>query len=313
MKKFIKDLKAGDAVEGIYLLRKKELAKTQAGKPFLKLTVSDKTGRIEAKVWENAEEVDEAVVTGEAVFTRGAVDSYRGELQIRVDEMRLAEEGEYKFEDLVRSVENPEEIFKKIEVILGGISDKWLSLLAKRFLSDTELMEKFKKVPGAQNWHNAYVGGLMEHTYEVMYICAKMCELYPDAQKDKIIIGAFTHDIGKTVELDPKTFEYTLDGGLVGHLTLGFEILSRKISQVEGFPEELALELKHIVLSHHGEYEQQSPILPKTLEATIVYQVDELVSQANAVKELISAPSAAGKRWSGFVGIKNRKYLLKKQ
>lgn len=311
MKKFIKDLKVNDGIESVFFLKKKELARTQAGKPYLKLTLSDKTGRMEAKMWEGGEQADEMVATGAAVFVRGRVDSYNG-LQIRVDEIRLADQKEYKFEDLVRSVEDPDKIYKQINGMLDGISDKWLAALAKEFLDDEELMTKFRKSPGAQNWHNAYIGGLMEHTYEVMHICREICNLYPEADKDTVTIGAFTHDIGKTVELDINTFEYTIDGGLIGHLTLGFEILSRKIAGIKGFPQEKALALKHIILSHHGEYEQQSPILPKTLEATIVYHADELVSQANAVKEVIAQQSDGDKMWSNFITIKNRKYLLKK-
>ena len=146
-----------------------------------------------------------------------------------------------------------------------------------------------------------------------MYISERVCELYPQADKDLVLIGAFVHDIGKVLELDPNTFQYTLDGGLIGHLTLGFDILSKKISEIKDFPKDLELKLKHIILSHHGEYEQQSPVLPKTLEATIVYQSDELTSQANAVKELIEAQSGGEKEWSDYVRLKERKYLLKKQ
>lgn len=312
MKNFIKNLKINDSLENVFFLKKKELALTQGGKPFLKLTLSDKTGRMEAKVWENAEAADEMVATGEAVFVQGRVDSFKGDLQIRVDQIRLADPKQYKFEELVRSVEKPDEIFKNIKVMLEDISEKWLASLANELLADDELMARFKKSPGAQNWHNAYIGGLMEHTYEVMRISGVVCDLYPEADRDLVMIGAFAHDIGKTVELDISTFEYTLDGGLIGHLTLGFEIISEKIKDIKGFPKELALCLKHIILSHHGEYEQQSPILPKTLEATIVYQADELVSQANAVKEIIVQQSGGDKVWSSFVSLKNRKYLLKK-
>ena len=312
MPKFIKNLKTNDTIEGVYFLKKKELALTQGGKPFLKLTLSDKSGRMEAKVWEGAEAADEMVATGTAVFVNGRVDSFKGEFQIRVDQIRLAEPKEYKFEDLVRSVEKPEEIFKNIKEMLYGISEKWLAALAKEFLSDDELMAKFKKSPGAQNWHNAYIGGLMEHTYEVMRISSEVCALYPEADRDLVIIGAFAHDIGKTIELDINTFEYTIDGGLIGHLTLGFEIISEKIKGIKGFPRELSLRIKHLILSHHGEYEQQSPILPKTREATIVYQADELVSQANAVKEIITQQSGGEKIWPSFVSLKSRKYLLKK-
>jgi len=144
-----------------------------------------------------------------------------------------------------------------------------------------------------------------------MTIVHKACELYPTADRDVCLAGALLHDIGKIYELDPVTFEYTVEGGLIGHLPIGFEMLSRKIDSISAFPAALATHLKHVILSHHGEYEQQSPVLPKTLEATIVYQADELVSQANAVQELIRAQSGSGKDWTNFVTIKNRKYFLK--
>ncbi|MDP3786071.1 MAG: HD domain-containing protein [Candidatus Omnitrophota bacterium] len=309
----IKELKAGQPVETAYLLKKKEALKTKEGKLYLRLVFADKTGEIEGRMWDNTETVNGAIDSGAVVVVSGTVDVWKNDKQIKVDGLRAASEKEYKPTDLIRAVENPEELFKKVNSYLGGISDKHLSILADRFLEDTDLMSRFKKSPGASSWHNAYIGGLLEHTYEVMYISERVCELYPQADKDLVLIGAFVHDIGKVIELDPNTLQYTLDGGLIGHLTLGFDILSKKISGIKDFPKDLELKLKHIILSHHGEYEQQSPVLPKTLEATIVYQADELTSQANAVKELIEAQSGGDKEWSNFVGIKSRKYLLKKQ
>ncbi|MDP2942195.1 MAG: HD domain-containing protein [Candidatus Omnitrophota bacterium] len=309
----IKELKAGQPIETAFLLKKKETLKTKEGKLYLRLVFADKTGEIEGRMWDNVAGVEAAVDSGSVVIVSGTVDVWKNDKQIKVDGLRAASEKEYKPTDLIRAVENPEELFKKVNSYLGGISDKHLSILADRFLEDTDLMSRFKKSPGASSWHNAYIGGLLEHTYEVMYISERVCELYPQADKDLVLIGAFVHDIGKVIELDPNTLQYTLDGGLIGHLTLGFDILSKKISGIKDFPKDLELKLKHIILSHHGEYEQQSPVLPKTLEATIVYQADELTSQANAVKELIEAQSGGDKEWSNFVGIKSRKYLLKKQ
>ena len=213
----------------------------------------------------------------------------------------------------MRSIENSDELFENIKKILRTtISHPLASRLIQSFLDDVSFIESFKKAPGARSWHNAYIGGLMEHTYEVMVIVERMCDLYPGARKDIALVGAFIHDIGKIYELDPFSFEYTLEGGLVGHLSIGFEILSSKINAIADFPEDMALALKHIILSHHGEYEQQSPVLPKTLEAIIVYHADELVSQANAVKEIMRSQSYGNREWSNFVSIKNRKFLLKR-
>jgi len=151
----------------------------------------------------------------------------------------------------------------------------------------------------------------MEHTYEVMYISGKMCDLCKEADRDVAFFGAFIHDIGKVFELDAKKLEYTVEGGLLGHIAIGYRILTEKISEVKDFPYDLRLRLEHIILSHHGEYEQQSPVLPKTLEATIIYHSDELVSQANAIKEIQVGQKAEGKLWSNYVTIKSRKYFIK--
>lgn len=311
-KKFIKDMKAGNKFESVFQLRKKEMSKTKDGKPFLKLVVADKTGSIEAKVWEAAEEFNAKIDSGTAVFIRGVVDSWKDSLQLRVDGIRPAAEEEYEVSDLMRTVENRDEILNKVEGYLGRISNRWIAALVRRFLDDRDFFEKFRSSPGASSWHNAYIGGLLEHTYDIMVIVDKACDLYPEANRDIALAGAFLHDIGKTVEIDAATFEYTVAGGLIGHLPLGFEMLSRNIGAIEGFPEGLATQLKHTILSHHGEYEQQSPVLPKTLEATIIYHADELVSQANAVKEIIMSQGPSGRDWSNFVSIKERKYFLKK-
>jgi len=153
---------------------------------------------------------------------------------------------------------------------------------------------------------------LLEHTYEVMQIVLKMCELYPDIDINIALVGALLHDSGKMFELDPVSFEYTSEGNLLGHISMGYELLSEKIKSISGFPDELALHLKHIILSHHGEYEQQAPVLPKTLEAIIVYHSDNLVSQANAVREIMNAQSIDDREWSNFISIKNRKFYLKR-
>lgn len=314
MKKvFIKDLKPGTSVATVFLLKKKELGKTKKEKPYLKLEFADKTGSIEGRMWDNALDADGKVDTGAAVVVAGSVDEWNGAVQIKVDNLLFAKPGTYQHADLMRCVENIDEMYECIKSCLRkNISNNWISLLVKEFLDDQETMDKFKHAPGARSWHNAYIGGLMEHSLEVMVIVEKVCEMYPEANKDIALFGAFMHDIGKMYELDAHTFEYTHPGGLVGHLALGFELLIKKMASIDGFPDDLALHLKHIILSHHGEYEQQSPVLPKTLEAVIVYHADNLVSQANAVSEIMRAQSFAERDWSSFISIKNRKFFLKR-
>ena len=313
MRTFISDLTTGTRINTVFLLKKKEMGKTKDNKPYLRLAFADKSGTIEGRLWDSAEEIDSRVDTGDAVFVQGSVDEWKSNLQIKVDDMRPARPEEFQLADLVRCVENIDSIYEIVgKCIKENVTNKWLSLLVQQFLTDEDFIARLKMAPGARSWHNAYRGGLLEHTYEVMVIVEKMCALYPEANKDIALVGAFLHDIGKMFELDPNTFEYTREGGLVGHLSIGFGIVTNAISTIKGFPHDIALHLKHIILSHHGEYEQQSPVLPKTLEAIIVYHSDELVSQANAVKEIMHAQSYGGREWSNFISIKDRKFFLQR-
>ena len=310
-KKFINDFKVNEQVDSFFMLRKKNRKLTKYDKSYLEISLADKTGSIEGRLWDNADKFNEVAETGDVIRVVGTVDKFREEKQLKIDSMTKADDRAFRYEDMVRVAENRDGIYKNITSYLADIKNPWISLLSKKFVGEEDLMDKFKGGLGGKSWHNAYIGGLMEHTYEVMYVVDKMCGLYPEADRDVSLFGAFIHDIGKVCELDPKKQEYTIEGGLLGHIAIGYRMLSEKICSIRDFPEDLRLRLEHIILSHHGEYEQQSPVLPKTLEATIVYQTDELVSQANAIKEIQNAQSADGKVWSNFVFIKGRKYYIK--
>ncbi|MBU1784395.1 MAG: HD domain-containing protein [Candidatus Omnitrophica bacterium] len=310
-KKFISELKINEKVDSCFILRKKNLKRTKYDKPYLEMTLADKSGVIESRMWDDAEKFNEKAETGDIVLVKGTVDKYREEKQLKVDLIEKADDRAFRYEDMVRIADNGEKIRDDIGGYIESIKNPWVRKLADSFTGDEALMAKFARGVGGKSWHNAYIGGLMEHTFEVMAIVDKMCSLYPEADRDVAIFGAFMHDIGKIHEIDEKKLEYTVEGGLVGHIAIGYRMLNEKIYGITGFPEELSLRLGHIVLSHHGEYEQQSPVLPKTLEATIIYQTDELVSQANAVKEIQLLQSGEGKVWSPYVALKSRKYFIR--
>ncbi|MDD3088510.1 MAG: HD domain-containing protein [Candidatus Omnitrophica bacterium] len=310
-KKFISEFKFNEQVDSFFMLLKKELKMTKYDKPYLQLTLSDRTGKIEGRLWDDAARFNEMADAGDVAHVKGVVEKYREEKQLKVDLLAKADERAFRFEDMVRVAQNRDKVEADIRMILEGFTNPWLKSLAEAFLGDTALMAAFRDAIGGKMWHNAYIGGLMEHTYEVMCIVERMAGLYPQMSRELALMGAFMHDIGKIEELDPRKMEYTDQGNLIGHIILGHKILINKISLVQTFPADLAMRLEHMILSHHGEYEHQSPVLPKTLEATVVYQADELASQANAVKEIIQNEASEGKNWSQFYGIKNRKYFIR--
>ena len=312
-RQFVNELNVNQKIEMCFMLSKKEMKRTKHDKPYLQITLSDKSGKVEGRLWDDAERFNAMAETGDVVLINGSVEKFREEKQIKIESLRKASDDEFDHGDMVRVVENRDEIFAKVAGLLGSAKNDWIKKLVNAYISDDGLMSEFTLGAGAKSWHNAYIGGLLEHTFEVMTIVDSVCSLYPDADRDVAIIGAFLHDMGKVLELDARRLEYTIQGGLIGHIAIGYKMLSQKISTIENFPEELSQRLEHIILSHHGEYDQQSPVLPKTLEATIVYQTDELVSQANAVKEILNAQKGDGKIWSNYVGIKNRKYFVRDQ
>ena len=309
-KKFISELKEKEQVSSFFMLKKKDLKLTKYDKPYLGITLVDRTGKIEGRIWDNAEQFNKTADTGDVILVKGIVDKYREDKQIKVDFIAKADDKDFQYEDMVRVVDNRDEIYEKVLLSLQNIENKWIRSLADAFVRDDDIMEAFRTVPGGKSWHNAYIGGLLEHTLEVMFIAGAMCELYSEIDRDVVVFGSFIHDIGKVYELDAKKMEYTVEGGLVGHIAIGHKLLTKKIESIPDFPDQLSLRLEHIILSHHGEYEQQSPVLPKTLEATVIYQSDELVSQANAVKEIQLSQAEGGREWSNFVSIKNRKYYI---
>ena len=310
-KKFIVDFMINEQIDSNFRLSKKNLKLTKYDKAYLELSLQDKTGKIEGRLWDKAEEYNSNVETGDIVRVRGTVDKYREEKQLKIDFIERADDRSFRYEDMVRVAEKRDEIFNKLMLLLGTIRNSWISSLVRKFTADLDFIAKFKEGIGGKAWHNAYIGGLMEHTLEVMNISEAMCKMYPEADRDMTIFGAFIHDIGKVYELDPRKMEYTIEGGLIGHIAIGYKMLIKHVAEVKDFPKDLSMRIEHLILSHHGEYEQQSPVLPKTLEATILYQVDDLVSQANAVKEILTGQKEDGKVWSNYVSIKNRKYFIK--
>ncbi|MBF0252227.1 MAG: HD domain-containing protein [Candidatus Omnitrophica bacterium] len=310
---FIKDLKVKNVVKTYFMITKKTQKLTKYDKPYLEVTLMDSSGKIEGRVWDNAETIGNKVDSGDVVMVTAQVEEFREEKQLKIDNIEKMEEKDFNYEDLIKVAEGLEEIEKNIKRSLSEIKDPWIKKLADEFLDDETFMKAFRNAAGAKSWHNAYIGGLMEHTNEVMQIVLKVAELYPDADRDLLIFGSFMHDIGKIYELDSKKMDYTVEGRLIGHISIGCRMLNDKIASIKDFPNELSIHIQHIILSHHGEYEQQSPVLPLTLEANVIYQADDLVSQANAVNGIISSQSDGSKEWSNYVSIKNRKYLLRKQ
>ncbi len=283
---FIVDLKPGDAVQNYFLAAGKKLGKTKGNKPYLDLDLRDKTGSINGKVWENARSKGEKFSRGDVVKILADVTEYRGSKQLTVDRIRKASDDEYDIIDIFpSSSSDPDKMFDKMSEWIESVEKDPLRELLEKIFGKEEFVEKFKRSPGAESVHHSYLGGLIEHTLSVIKICDFLADHYENLDRSLLLTGAILHDIGKMREIE--NFSYTMEGELIGHITLAAVELGNLIEGIEGFSEELKTELIHLVLSHQGEREWGSPVVPKTREAVILHHADNLDAKHQICTEAI--------------------------
>ncbi len=299
--KYIEAFKEGDRVSDIYLCKHKQSAVTKNGKPYENVILQDKTGTIDAKVWDpNSAGIDD-FETLDYVEVFGDVNSFQGALQVSVKRVRCCREGEYDPADyLPVSSKNIEEMYAEILKFINGLSNAYLKKLALSFFEeDQEFITAFKKSSAAKAVHHGFVGGLLEHTLSVTKLCEYYTKAYPVLNKDLLITAAMFHDIGKTKELSlfPEN-DYTDDGQLLGHIVMGSEMISEKSKEIPGFPKVLLGELKHCILAHHGEYEYGSPKKPALIEAMALNFADNTDAKMETMTELFAKSADDG--WLGY-------------
>lgn len=299
--KYIKDYKDGDRVFDIYLCKHKVSAVTKNGKPYESLILQDKTGTIDAKVWDPNNAGIGEFDTLDYIEVYGDVTSFQSALQVNVKRIRKCQEGEYAPSDyLPVSKFDIEEMFGELLGFIEGVKNPYLKqLLQAFFVEDKEFVKAFKLSSAAKTVHHGFVGGLLQHTLSVAKLCDYYCSAYPLLNKDLLISAAICHDIGKTRELSlfPQN-DYTDEGQFLGHIVIGTEMLGEKISKIAGFPAILASELKHCILSHHGEYEFGSPKKPAIMEAVALNFADNTDAKLQTFTELLENSTETG--WMGF-------------
>ena len=295
-----------------FVLRKQEIRDTVDGKRFLKLELGDRTGRIDGVVWDNADQIYESAQTGDVVKIKASVTTYKEMPQLKVEKLRKAKEEEIDLSDFLPASERDlDSLYDEFEEAVSSIQNPHLRSLLELLLKDSSVTEKLKVTPGGKLWHHAYVGGLLQHTLRVVQVCEKAASMYELVDRDLLITGALVHDIGKISSYSARGFfDYTDEGRLIGHIVSGNELIDRKIQMIEDFPSELALRLKHLVLSHQGQLEFASPVVPKTLEAIILHYADDMDAKADAFSHIIKTQKSRGKRWSDWVNLINRYIYL---
>ncbi|SFC10563.1 3'-5' exoribonuclease YhaM family protein [Butyrivibrio sp. YAB3001] len=299
--KFIKDLKPGDRINDVYLCKHKVSATTKNGKEYFSVILQDKTGTIDAKIWEpNSNGIYEFDAT-DYINIFGEVTSFNGALQVSIKSARKCQEGEYDPTlYLPVTSKNVDEMYKELLGIIGSIQNPYLKkLLEDFFIHDEKFIVLFKKSSAAKTVHHGFIGGLLEHTLSVTKLCMYYCTSYPKLNRDLLLTAAICHDIGKTRELSLfPTNDYTDEGQFLGHIVMGTEMIGEKARNIQGFPELLKQELQHCILAHHGEFEYGSPKKPAIMEAVALNLADNTDAKMETFTELLSNVQAPG--WQGY-------------
>ena len=300
--KFIESLREGERINDVYLCKYKQSAVTKNGKPYENVILQDKTGTIDAKIWDpNSMGIDEFEMM-DYVAVMGDVSSFQGALQVSIKRVRKVREGEYDPANYLPVSEyDIEEMYGQLLTFVNGIKNPYLSRVAKHFfVEDTEFAKQFKFSSAAKSVHHGFVGGLLEHTLSVLKLCQFYVKQYPILNEDLLYTAALCHDIGKVYELSAFPLnDYTDDGQLLGHIVMGCEMVGEQIRSIEGFPKKLGNELKHCILAHHGELEFGSPKKPALVEAVALNFADNTDAKMETMKEIFKAAGETNE-WLGY-------------
>ncbi len=307
-KQMVKDLEPGAEVKSAFIVARKEIRKTRAGAPYLALELMDKSGKVEARMWEGINRYKDAFAEKDYVTVSGRVETYRDQKQVVLNSLRRCREEDVDVTDFLRVVDTDRaELEGELRQVLEEVRSHHLRNLLRSFIDDEEFMRLFTVAPAAKNYHHPYLGGLLEHTTTTVRICRMVSDLYPEIDRDLLITAATLHDIGKIHELDyGRAIDFTDAGRFLGHLLLSDEMIRERISRLAGFPEDLALRLRHAVLSHHGELEWGSPKRPKTLEAVVLHHVDNLDAKVNSFREIVERASGSESPWTDMKNLFKR-------
>ncbi len=298
---YLSDYREGQKLVGTYLCKTKQVLKTKAGKTYYSLTLQDKTGTADAKIWELNMGIDEFDAL-DYIYCEGMVTSFQGNIQMNISRVRVSEEGEYDPADYIPTTDkNIEEMFGQIMTYVNGVKNPYLSqLLKKFFVEDKEFVKEFKQHSAAKSVHHGFMGGLLEHTLSVTNMCNYFATAYPNIQRDLLITAALFHDMGKIEEIAgfPRN-DYTDDGQLLGHIFIGAQKLSVAIASISGFPKKLENELLHCILAHHGKLEFGSPKVPAILEAMALHLADNADAKLQTLTEVFKQ-AGDNMDWLGF-------------
>jgi len=306
-RRFVSQLGHQEAIDQIFLVSEKQLRPNRNGNLYLQIELSDRSGTIGARMW-NASEADyRSFENGDYVRVEGTTQLFQGSIQLIATGVRRAQKTDVNPDDfMILGSKEIDQLVLRMSAFLRKLRDPYLLNLAECFLVDEEFMRKFSRAPAGIKNHHAHLGGLIEHVVNLMELISRIAPLYPSINPDVLMMGAFLHDVGKIDELTyERDFAYTDEGQLIGHVVMAISILERKLKEAERLsgetvPEETVLRLKHMIVSHHGQYEYGSPKLPMTLEAVALHHLDNLDAKIHSFDQLMRDDPNVDSGWTNF-------------
>jgi 3'-5' exoribonuclease len=273
-------------VTSSFVVASKQVKAKKNGEPYLALTLADRTGQIEAKMWDNVDEFILAFEQDDFLKIKGLINKYKNRFQLTIHKLRRMEEGEIDFTDyLPKTTKDIGELWRTLTEFVATFQNPHLKSLVELFMADAEIAERYRNAPAAKTLHHAYIGGLLDHVVSLFRSCDLISRNYPQVNRDLLLAGAFLHDIGKIQELTyNRAFSYTTRGQLLGHMIIELEMLQSKVAKLPDFPAELKTLLEHLIISHHGQYDFGSPKLPMFPEALMLHYLDDLDSKMEAMR-----------------------------
>ncbi len=313
MKILVKDLQQNQIVRSCFLVQHKEVRQKKSGEPFLSLTIGDKSGDIDAKMWDNVGEVVELFAVGDFVRVKGVMSVYNGRPQFTIHALERIDEREIHLPDFfAASTRDLEEMFAELKGIIDGMRDPNLKALLLAFFNDASIRERYKKAPAAKQIHHAYLGGLIEHVLSLCTLAKMVGPHYPVVNLDLLLTGIILHDIGKIDELTyERALGYSDVGQLLGHIAIGVRYLHEKLRETPGFPPALAVLVEHLILSHHGKLEFGSPKVPAFPEALLLSYLDDLDSKMECMRAQLERDERSEGSFSGYNYAMERTFLKK--
>jgi 3'-5' exoribonuclease len=288
--------------QSAFLVVSKQLKPKKNGSDYLAVVLCDRTGQIEAKMWDNVGQYAGAFEANDIVNVKGYVNRYNGRPQLILQTVARMDPETVDFGDFLPKTEKDvDQLWAQLCAFTDGVTDPHLHALLQAFVADEAFAAAFRTAPAAKMMHHAFIGGLLEHVVSLMTLCDLTCRNYPQVNRDLVLTGAFLHDIGKIHELCyARAFGYTTRGQLLGHMIIELEMLQRKIAGVPGFPEELKSLLEHLIISHHGQYEYGSPKLPMFPEALMLHYLDDLDSKMESMRAQFVREAGVAGAWTSY-------------